>query len=79
MSATFETPSSASINRVQIIDLPGLPLDEDGARAARRRADLQPCADVAGSAVRRHALGLDTADLPPVLPHLTRSKAQRAP
>ena len=74
MSATFETPSSASLNRVQIIDLPGLPLEESvrglrGDELISNRALMSLAAPYAG------ALGLDPTDLPPVTPQLTRSKA----
>lgn len=75
MNAIFETPPSASINRVQIIDLPGLPLDEE-ARGLRGDRLISSRALMALARPHAAALGLDAADLPSVLPDLTRSKAQ---
>lgn len=75
MSTTFETPPSASINRVQIIDLPGLPLEES-VRGLRGDELISSRALMTLAAPHAAALGLDTADLPSVLPDLTRSKAQ---
>lgn len=75
MDTTFETPPSASLNRVQIVDLPGLPLDET-VRGQRGDELISNRALMALAAPHAAALGLDLADLLPVLPHLTRSKAQ---
>lgn len=75
MSSTefpFETPPSASLNRVQIMDLPGLPLD---AAVHGRRGDELVSNRVLMALAGAHAdaLGLPMDDLPPVTPQLTRS------
>ena len=71
---TFETPPSASVNRVQIIDLPGLPLDE-AARGLRGDELISSRALMSLAAPHASVFGLNAADLPSVLPDLTRSKA----
>lgn len=71
----FETPPSASLNRVQIVDLPGLPLD---AVVRGRRGDelVSNRALMALAGEHSAALGLSTDDLPAVAPLLTRSDAR---
>ena len=68
----FETPPSASLNRVQIMDLPGLPLDE-AVRGRRGDELVSNRALMALAADHVVALGLLPEDLPPVTPLLTRS------
>ncbi|MEZ4767439.1 MAG: hypothetical protein R2844_03330 [Caldilineales bacterium] len=74
---TFETPPSASINRVQIIELPGLPLDEE-ARGLRGNELISSRALMSLAAPHADALGLDAADQQPGRPNLMLGKA-RAP
>ena len=74
MNTTFETPPSASLNRVQIMDLPGLQLDES-VRGRRGDELISNRALMALAAPYADALGLDAADLPAVTYRLTHSKA----
>lgn len=68
----FETPPSASLNRVQIIDLPGLPLDE-AVRGLRGDELVSNRVLMALAAEHADTLGLPADDLPPVTPMLTQS------
>jgi hypothetical protein len=75
LPANLETPPSASINRVQIVDLPGLPLDA-AVRGKRGDELVSNRVLMALAAERAAALGLDASDLPAVTPQLTRSDVQ---
>ncbi len=67
----YETPPSASVNRVQIIDLPGLPLDK-AARGRRGNELISGRALLSLAEPHADVLALNIADLT----HLTRSKVQ---
>lgn len=73
--ASFETPPSASLNRVRIVDLPGLPLD-DHVRGRRGDELLSNRSLLAYAAQHAAALGLGQDDLASEPPPLTRGDVQ---
>lgn len=71
----FETPPSASLNRVRIVDLPGLPL-EDAVRGKRCDDLLSNRALVAYAREHSSVLGLDLEVFAPEALSLTRGSAR---